>query len=199
MAESTGRRVHVKLGATSEWYTPAPYVWRARQVMGGIDLDPASSAEANATVGALEWYGRGQDGLTLPWFGRVWLNPPYSDYAGQAAAWAGRLLREYVIGNVEQACMLVNMSVAYQPAFQAIAGVATAALCIVNHRIAFVPGGGGQGARPSQSNVIYYVGPHVAGFAAVFGEIGAVLAPVAVAERAAAVAPVQPGLFGVAA
>ena len=143
-----------------------------------------------------EWYGRGQDGLTLPWFGRVWLNPPYSDYAGQAAAWAGRLLREYVIGNVEQACMLVNMSVAYQPAFQAIAGVATAALCIVNHRIAFVPGGGGQGARPSQSNVIYYVGPHVAGFAAVFRRIGAVLAPVAVAERAAAVAPVQPGCSG---
>lgn len=174
----TSRRVHVGPGASSEWYTPAPYVEMARIVMGGIDLDPASSAAANMTVGALEWYGRERDGLRLPWFGRVWLNPPYSDYAGQAAAWAGRLLREYVIGNVDQACMLVNMSVAYQANFQELAAVATAALCIVNHRIAFVPGHGGQGARPSQSNVIYYLGAGVPAFADVFGAVGVVLAPV---------------------
>lgn len=61
-------------GDSVEWYTP-PGIFTALGLT--FDLDPA------APVGGLDWvpaarhYSIDDDGLTQPWEGRVWLNPPY--------------------------------------------------------------------------------------------------------------------------
>lgn len=57
------------------WYTPSDYVEAAREVMGGIDLDPMSDEEANQTVQAARFYTEAENGLTLPLYGRVFYNP----------------------------------------------------------------------------------------------------------------------------
>jgi len=164
---------HYDAGATSEWYTPAEYVDAARATMGGIDLDPASCEFANRTVKAGTYFDRAEDGLRLHWFGRVWLNPPYSDYRGQAAAWASKLLSEYSAGRVAQAVLLVNLSTAYQSAMQEIARVG--AVCLVSHRIRFVSSTGAAQGSPTQANAIFYLGERTASFAAQFERFGAVL------------------------
>jgi ParB family transcriptional regulator, chromosome partitioning protein len=171
---ATKQKQHFDAGESSEWYTPAPYIEAARAAMGAIDLDPASCSLANEVVRATRFFERANNGLQQHWTGRVWLNPPYSDYAGQAASWAAKLLAEYEAGRVSQAIMLVNLSTSYQPAMQQLAGAGM--VCMVAHRIRFYTPQG-QAERPTQANVIFYLGERRQSFAEHFGQFGAVLAP----------------------
>lgn len=164
---------HFDAGESSEWYTPARFIEAARATMGGIDLDPASCALANATVKAARFFDRQQDGLSQQWRGRVWINPPYSDYRGQAAEWASRLLAEYLAGRVQQAVLLVNLSTAYQAPMQQIARLG--AVCLVAERIAFCDATGRPQSSPTQANVLFYLGERRQAFGEQFRCFGAVL------------------------
>ena len=62
----------------NEWYSPAHIISDARKVLGEIDLDPASSDQAQTTVQALRHFTQADDGLKQAWLGTVWLNPPYA-------------------------------------------------------------------------------------------------------------------------
>lgn len=98
-----------------EWYTPEPIIEASRELMGSIDLDPASCAMAQEIVKAAIWYGDGSedgnDGLLQPWGGNVYLNPPggftepeYHDITqSNPCLWWARLVDEWQSGDVEQA------------------------------------------------------------------------------------------------
>lgn len=58
---------------TTSWITPPQIIER----LGGFDLDPCASVPQPWPC-AKESYQLPTDGLAESWFGRVWLNPPYT-------------------------------------------------------------------------------------------------------------------------
>lgn len=56
-----------------EWLTP-PWIIEA---LGLLDLDPCTPDRMPWQTAKVR-YCRSEDGLTKPWFGNIWLNPPYS-------------------------------------------------------------------------------------------------------------------------
>ncbi|MBM4012600.1 MAG: hypothetical protein FJ286_14705, partial [Planctomycetes bacterium] len=117
----------------NEWYTPKKYVDAARMVMGGIDLDPASSAVANAVVGASVFHDIAADGLAHEWSGRVWMNPPYE--SGLVERFVSQLVAAVDDGSVSQAVVLVNNATETKW-FQQLTAKA-AAICFPRGRIRF--------------------------------------------------------------
>lgn len=57
---------------TDEWLTPPEII----KALGVFDLDPCSPVKRPWDT-ALNHYTINDDGLSLPWFGRVWCNPPF--------------------------------------------------------------------------------------------------------------------------
>ncbi len=157
-----------------EWYTPAAYVDAAREVMGGIDLDPASSAIANQVVKASAYYAADNDGMAVEWHGRVWLNPPYGSEDGEAesnqARWSRRLIDEYRSGRVTEAVLLVNAT----PSNAWWAPLWDFPICFTNRRIRFFLPSGEQAKQPTHSNALVYLGPNVDEFDRVFTRLGVV-------------------------
>jgi hypothetical protein len=66
------------------WLTP-PHILEA---LGEFDLDPCGAPEDAFWRTAENVYTLPTDGLAEPWFGRVWLNPPYSR---EAVKWLRKL------------------------------------------------------------------------------------------------------------
>ncbi|WP_304634026.1 hypothetical protein [Pseudoalteromonas sp.] len=60
-----------------DYYTPPEISDLARDLMGSIDLDPASSSIANQNVKADKFFTILDDGLKQEWSGRVFMNHPF--------------------------------------------------------------------------------------------------------------------------
>jgi len=119
---------------SNEWYTPKKYVDGVEQVLGEIDLDPASSRVAQKTVMAAKFYDSSDDGLTKEWGGRVWMNPPYAQPLIQQ--FTEKLISEVTAGRVSQAIALTHNST--DTAWFHIAFNAASAVCFTKGRIAFL-------------------------------------------------------------
>jgi phage N-6-adenine-methyltransferase len=153
----------------NEWYTPPEYIAAAVATMGAIDLDPASTAAANAVVNARLFFAEGDNSLERDWHGRVWMNPPYAQPL--IAQFAAKLVDEYRAGRVTQACVLVNNATETEW-FQTL-GRAASAICFPRGRVRFWHPS--KVSAPLQGQAVLYIGPHDEGFLASFGPFGLVV------------------------
>lgn len=155
-----------------ERYTPAQYIEAARTVMGAIDLDPASSKQAQEIVKAEKFFTEQTDGRKQEWHGRVWLNPPY--HRDLAPEFINRLVQEFEAGRVTQAIVLTNNST--DTDWFLVAVRACTSLCFTKGRINFyVPSG--PDVLPTQGQAFFYFGSDPQRFEDVFCTIGFCLRP----------------------
>lgn len=131
MTEPTNRSVTTlrerpNRGASNEWYTP-PHVFDALGLE--FDLDPCAPEGGVPWIPAKRHYAKADEGLMMPWEGRVWLNPPYGT---ETWDWLDRLAMHghgiaLIFARTETA------------RFQQIAPTADA-ICLIRGRLSFIAG-----------------------------------------------------------
>ena len=137
----------------------------ARAVMGRIDLDPASTSEANETVQAKAIYTVEDDGLEQPWAGRVFLNPPFS--AQLKRAFCDRLRESVTSGDVTQAVLVTPIDIS--PQWGDVIRTCASAVALAVGSTPFY-GPRGERGGPGFGHMVSYYGPNVERFASVFGK-----------------------------
>jgi phage N-6-adenine-methyltransferase len=162
---------------SNEWYTPSKYVEAAREVMGGIDLDPASCELANETVKATRFYTKKMNGLLQSWQSRsIWLNPPYGRVNDSGASvirmFVTKLIDEYKARSFEQAILLTTVQT-NSTWFQLLWDYP---ICFTSHRVAFIKPAYGMKADGRTSHTLgtalVYLGSNEAAFIEHFSPFG---------------------------
>jgi len=161
----------IQNSGNNEWYTPGYIIEAARNTMGSIDLDPASSAIANQTVGAKNYYTKEDNGLIQPWHGNIWLNPPYSrSLISRFSSAVIDKRKEY-----EQAIVLVNN--ATDTLWYHNLGQNCNAACILCQRIKFIDVTGKAIGSSMQGQIILYFGLNLQKFTENFSVFGSIYEP----------------------
>lgn len=180
-----------------EYYTPELWVNAARQVMGSIELDPASSFLANLTVNADKYYDKDTDGLRQIWTANsVWMNHPFHrgeqpcpanhDKCKKKAClkrgyhidtaipsnmdWITKLITEYQAGNVKEAICITFASTS-EGWFKKLLLFPQ---CFPNGRIQYYKPDGTLDNNVTKGSALTYLGPNTEKFAAVFRQYGTV-------------------------
>jgi len=155
----------------SEWYTPKEYIEAARQVMGAIMVDPASTDKANEIVKADLWYTKENDGLKQSWAGTVWMNPPYSQPL--VKEFCNLFVDKFKNKEITEGCVLVNN--ATETAFFQNMLEYCQAVCFIKGRVRFLDEEGEAKGAPLQGQTILYFGSNYTSFERAFLDFGVVL------------------------
>lgn len=131
-------------GGSDEHDTPVSFFAPIAEAVGGFDIDPAASetsdlAERNVT--------KDEDGLSIPWNGDVWLNPPYSEVGD----WMEYARNQYEHGHANRVVSLVFARTSTQ--WWHNHATTADAVCFVEGRLTF---GGADNSAPAPSAVVIW-------------------------------------------
>lgn len=169
--ESVRQNVHHTTGQP-EHYTPQGLLAVVYDCLGAIDLDPCSN-DGEPNVVARRYYTRADDGLSKPWSGHVFMNPPYGREIDE---WVKKLVASHVSGDVSEAIALLPARTDTQWFVQ----LRDYVCCFIEGRLVF---GGNDDPAPFPS-VLFYLGEHVEKFYHCFVDVGDIW------QR------LEPGMFG---
>lgn len=159
-------RAYKNSSESNEWYTPRTLIEKAIEVMGAIDLDPASSEKANKTVAASKIYTIEDNALVQSWKGRVWLNPPYGN---DVEPFVAKLIESVESGDVSEALLLV----AARTDTAWFRRLRRYPRCFIWGRIKFINGDTGEPGDPAGfPSMVVYMGPKFLAFVDEFKSIG---------------------------
>lgn len=151
-----------------EWYTPPEIVDAAREVMGWINLDPASSEKANKILMIDSYYDELDNGLIRDWIGNIWMNHPFSRVNNPL--WINKLLKEYHKQNIEQACCITYAATSEQW-FKPLLYYTQ---CFLSPRTNYYLPDGTKKKGVTKGSVVTYLGWNTKKFKDVFSEFGVV-------------------------
>lgn len=138
---------------SDRWFTPPDLLAKIDAFLGGIELDPCPATGEGEDIA--------QDGLAIPWHGRVFCNPPYNR---AVAAWIAKALGE---PGITEAVFLVAARTDTDWWQAAVRGWADA-VCFIDGRLRF---SGSANSAPFPSALLYH-GPHVGQFLSAFQHLG---------------------------
>jgi len=149
-----------------EHYTPKDFLDVVYTVFGGYpDLDPCSNSDDPPNVAAHRYYTERDDGLSKPWRGRVFMNPPYGR---EVAAWVEKLRNEWARGEVIELIALLPARTDTAWFETLTARTDDLVICFLSGRLTFI-GNADPAPFPSMAA---YLGPHHDEFAKDFVSLG---------------------------
>lgn len=154
------------MNRNDEWYTPPDIIAKAVEVIGTIDVDPASNDIAQNIINAKTYYTAETNGLDKPWVGSVWCNPPYS--AKLIKQFTKKFYDEWCNGNMTQGIMLTNSGTDTLWNQNLIHGLQAYTI----GRISFLQPDGTKKATGSRGQLFTYFGPNPDKFVEVFTRDG---------------------------
>lgn len=171
---------------SDEWYTPLHIIELSRDVLGTIDLDPASCEFANKTVRAKKYFDIVSNGLESSWGSvptNIFINPPSgkskdSNISLMKRFWE-KLLDHKQSGLLEQAIFIGFSLEQLQTTQSCVQSIGEFPICIPAKRVRFVSPAGNFNS-PTHGQVIAYVPGlqnNTSKFYNVFSELGVVMSP----------------------
>ena len=117
-----------------ERYTPSWLIDLVSEVLGEIDVDPA--ADPNKRVPAKNHFTLEDDGLSQPWSGSVYLNPPYSGRS--IAPWVKHFCVYFHSGAITEGLLLLPLTSIGNVSSRLLMQNTASAFCVLERSVIFL-------------------------------------------------------------
>lgn len=154
----------------TEYYTPKFIIEAARAVMGSIELDPASSVQANKTVKAYRICTKENDGLSQDWkCSTLFLNHPFG--RKENPLWINKLIYEWRAGVINDAAICITYACTSEKWFMELLYKPQ---CFLIPRTNYYLPDGTKKKGVTKGSVVTYLGGKVDKFKEVFSSYGVI-------------------------